>query len=275
MTPKLVSVIVPTRNSAAFLERALASIRAQRYAPIEIVVADNGSHDGTVEIARRRADVVIAAGPERCAQCNAAVRASHGEFVYRVDADFLLDPEVVGAAVAACDAGADAVQVHNDSDPAAGFWAKVRNFERRMYLYDTVHVGARFFRRSAFDAVGGFDEALIAGEDYDIHNRLLRAGFRIGMIAPSERHLGEPRSLREIASKSFFYGRTMRRFLERNGGRGVVQMNPLRATYVRHWRNFVEQPSLAAAFVLMQAVKYACGTAGLLYEFMWPSRETA
>lgn len=275
MTGPLVSVIVPTRNSAAFLDRTLASIRAQRYTPIEIVVADNASTDDTVAIARRTADVVISAGPERCAQCNAAVRASHGEFVYRVDADFVLDPEVVAAAVAACRAGADAVQVHNDSDPAAGFWASVRNFERRMYRYDTVHVGARFFKRSAFDAVGGFDEALVAGEDYDIHNRLLKAGYTIGMIAPSERHLGEPRTLGEIAGKSFFYGRTMRRFLQRNGRRGVVQMNPLRATYLRHWRNFVAQPRLAAAFVLMQTVKYACGTAGLVYEIMWPSRETA
>ncbi len=275
MTAPLVSVIVPTRNSATFLERTLRSIRAQRYSPLEIVVADNGSHDGTVEIAQRLADIVISAGPERCAQCNAAVRAAHGEFVYRVDADFVLDPDVVSAAVAACAAGADAVQVHNDSDPAVGFWARVRNFERRMYLYDSVHVGARFFRRSAFDAVGGFDEALVAGEDYDIHNRLLRAGFRIGMIAPSERHLGEPRTLGEIASKSFFYGRSMRRFLERNGRRGLVQMNPVRTAYLRHWRTFLGQPGLAAAFVLMQTVKYACGTAGLLYEVMRPSREIA
>jgi glycosyltransferase involved in cell wall biosynthesis len=268
-------VIVPTLNSATFLEQTLSSIRAQRYRPLEIVVADNGSHDATLTIAERLADVVISAGPERSAQCNAAVRASHGEYVYRVDADFVLDAEVVGAAVAVCESGADAVQIHNDSDPDVSFWSRVRNFERQMYLYDTVHVGARFFRRSAFDAVGGFDEALIAGEDYDIHNRLLRAGFRIGMIEPSERHLGEPRTLGEIARKSFFYGRTMRRFLERNGRRGMVQMNPIRAAYVRHWRDFLGEPRLAGAFVLMQTVKYACGSAGLLYEVVRPSREPA
>ena len=275
MASPLVSVIVPTRDSELFLEQTLSSIRAQRYHPLEIVVADNGSRDATPSIARRLADVVISAGPERSAQCNAAVRASHGTYVYRVDADFILDADVVSAAVAVCESGADAVQIHNDSDPDVSFWSRVRNFERQMYLYDTVHVGARFFRRSAFDAVGGFDEALIAGEDYDIHNRLLRAGFRIGMVEPSERHLGEPRTLGEIARKSFFYGRTMRRFLERNGRRGMVQMNPIRAAYVRHWRDFFGEPRLAAAFVLMQTVKYTCGTAGLLYEVVRPSRERA
>lgn len=272
MPGPLVSVIVPTRNSAEHLEASLRSIRAQTYHPLEIVVADNASSDETVAIARRLADVVISAGPERCAQCNAAVRASHGAYLYRVDGDFIVEPEVVEAAVAACEAGADAVQVHNDSDPSISFWSRVRHFERQMYRGDTTHVGARFFRRSAFEAVGGFDESLIAGEDYDIHNRLLRAGFRIGMIEPGERHLGEPKTLREIASKSFFYGRSLRPFLARNGGRGAVQMNPVRATYLRNWRSFVRQPLLAAGFVAMQTVKYAAGAAGLAYEAARPRR---
>ncbi|HEX3466640.1 MAG TPA: glycosyltransferase [Candidatus Elarobacter sp.] len=272
MTDALVSVIVPTRNSAPYLERALASVRAQRYAPIELIVADNHSQDGTVEIARRLADTVISIGPERSAQCNAAVRASRGKYVYRIDSDNVPDPEVVAAAVAACEAGADAVQVHNDSDPSIGYWAKVHNFERRMYRYDTVHVAARFWRRSAFDAVGGFDESLVAGEDYDLHNRLLRAGFRIAMIAPSEINIGEAASLREIAEKAFYYGRTVRPFFERNGARGIVQINPVRGAYLRHWRNFVAEPGLSAGFVLMQTVKYAAGAAGLAYELMRPSR---
>jgi cellulose synthase/poly-beta-1,6-N-acetylglucosamine synthase-like glycosyltransferase len=257
------------------LERALTSIRAQRYSPIEIIVADNGSTDGTLAIACRCADIVISIGPERSAQCNAAARASHGAYVYRVDGDYVTDPDVVGAAVAACEAGADVVQVHNDSDPLAGFWSEVRNFERAMYRYDTVHVGARFFRREAFEAVGGFDEALVAGEDYDLHNRLVRAGFRVGMIAPSERHIDEPRTLREIARRAFYYGRTVLPFLERNGRRGIVQMNPLRGAYLRHWRRFVAQPRIAAGFVLMQTVKYASGSLGLLYEMIRPSRGTA
>ncbi|HZO95352.1 MAG TPA: glycosyltransferase [Candidatus Baltobacteraceae bacterium] len=267
MARPLVSVIVPTYNSAAFLERSLRSIRAQDYEPLEIVVADNASTDDTVAIAHRLADVVIQAGPERCAQCNAAVRAAHGELVYRVDSDFVLEPGVVAAAVELCERGADAVLVNNESEPSVSFWARVRYFERCMYKDSALHVGARFFRRSAFEAVGGFDESLLAGEDYDIHNRLLKAGYRIaGPVAPVERHLGEPTALTEIARKSFFYGRSMGAFLQRNGSRGVAQMSPLRAAYVRHWRDFVREPRIGAAFVLMQAVKYACGAAGLAYE---------
>ena len=263
----LVSVIVPTKNSARHLEASLRSIAAQSYPAIEIVVCDNGSTDETIEIARRHADRVITAGPERSAQCNAAVRASRGEFVYRVDGDFILSPELVEAAVAACPDGVGGVLVHNESEPSIGFWANVRYFERLMYVDSELHVGARFFRRSAFDAIGGFDESLIAGEDYDIHNRLLAAGYRVGgPIVPRERHLGEPETLGEIARKSFFYGRTMRRFLERNGARGVAQMSPFRTAYARHWRSFVRRPDLAAGFIVMQTVKYASGAAGLAFE---------
>jgi len=266
MTKGLVSVIIPTYNSAAHLAASIESIRKQTYEQIEIVVADNHSCDGTVQLAERLADKAIFAGPERCAQCNAAVRASSGEFIYRVDGDFIVEPTVVAAAVAACKAGAHAVQVHNDSDPSVGFWASVRHFERRMYRNDDMHVGARFFRRGTFEAVGGFDEALVAGEDYDLHNRLLRAGYNVEAIEPGEKHLGEPRTLAAIAEKSFFYGRSTRRFLARNGTRGFVQMNPVRATYFRHWRCFVAQPRLALAFIAMQVVKYAFGSAGLAFE---------
>ena len=56
MKEPLVSVIVPTRNSAQFLERCLASIRNQSYANVEVIAVDNYSSDGTPEIGRKYAD---------------------------------------------------------------------------------------------------------------------------------------------------------------------------------------------------------------------------
>src|ERR1700674_1531580 len=82
----LVSVIIPTKNSARFLEACIASIRAQTYAPIEIIVVDNASDDDSWAIAQRRADLAIRGGFERSAQFNAGARAANGAFLYRVDA---------------------------------------------------------------------------------------------------------------------------------------------------------------------------------------------
>jgi glycosyltransferase involved in cell wall biosynthesis len=259
----LVSVIVPTKDSARFLEACIASIRSQTYPSIEIIVVDNASVDGTWEIARQRADVALRGGPERSAQCNAAARAARGDFLYRVDADFTLEPRVVAEAVEACEHGADAVCVPNRSDPTVSFWSTVRDFERRMLDGEQVVVGARFFRRRAFDAVGGFDEALVAGEDYDLNNRLVAGGAKIVWIGAEETHLGEPRTLGEIARKSYYYGYTFAPFLRKNRSKGVGQLSPLRMAYARHWREFFRHPGLAAGFVVMQSVKYGCGAAGL------------
>jgi len=261
----LVSVLIPTKNSAEHLEQCIASVRAQRYSNIEVIVIDNNSKDATAEIARLKADLLLSADGERSKQLNAGAKHALGKYLYRIDGDFVLDENVIVEAVRLCEAQEyDAVAVHNESDPRVSFWAKVRNFERSMYKYDPTIVGARFFSKRAFDAVGGFDEALIAGEDYDIHNRLLAAGYRIGRIAPAETHLGEPVSLRQFAAKSYFYGQSIGTFMRKSGPRGWRQVSPIRAAFFRHWRDFGAHPGLALGFAVMQLVKYVCGSAGFL-----------
>jgi len=63
----LVSVVIPTRNSANHLEECLLSIKRQSYPNIEIIVVDNNSSDRTKEIASLVADSVYNKTPERCA----------------------------------------------------------------------------------------------------------------------------------------------------------------------------------------------------------------
>jgi glycosyltransferase involved in cell wall biosynthesis len=259
-----VSVLIPTRNASVYLASCIDSLRKQKGADVEVIVIDNGSTDGTVETAERIADVVLAAGPERSTQLNTGARDASGTFLYRVDADFIVGDGLLAAAVQECRNGSDAVVVSNISSPHVSWWARVRHFERQMYDGDHLNVAARFFTREAFAAVGGFDESLIAGEDYDIHNRLLAAGFRIGTIASSEVHLGEPRTLGEFAAKCYYYGKSMKAFLRRNGLRGAWQMSPLRPAFLRHWRTFVRNPALSASFIVLLVVKYACGAAGMV-----------
>lgn len=259
-----VSVIIPTRNSAAFLEQCLASILDQDYPNLEIIVVDNFSTDTTVTIASRVADIVLTFGPERCAQLNEGARISTGDYLYRVDSDFTLEPGVISAAVSIAKKGADAVAIPNESDGSRGYWARVRQFERSMYRGDRTIVGARFISRASFFAIGGFDESMVAGEDYDLHNRLLKAGYVCSHCPLGEIHLGEPASLGEIIKKSFFYGTTGGQFLLKNGVRGVRQLNPFRMAYARNWKHFRAHPVLGTSFIIMQVLKYGSGAAGLL-----------
>src|ERR1700733_4303935 len=86
-----VSVVVTTRNSGQTLEACLRSIRRQAYEPTELVVVDNHSTDGTVEIARRYADHVATIGPERSAQRNHGATLASGALLLFIDADMVLD----------------------------------------------------------------------------------------------------------------------------------------------------------------------------------------
>jgi len=261
----LVSVVVPTFNSERFLERCLRSVREQTYPNVEVIVVDNYSRDKTREIAKKYADLVLLKGGERSAQVNFGVRHARGKYVYRVDSDFVLEPTVVEEAVRKCDIeGVDAVCVHNTSDPTVSFWAKVRKLERDCYADDELNVAARFFRKDVFEVVGGFDENLVAGEDYDFHNRLLESEFRIGRIKAREVHIGEPKTLLEIAKKHYYYGKTLRNFLKKNKGRGMRQLSPVRPSFIRNWKDFVRHPTLTVGFIIYQIVKYAAAGIGFL-----------
>ena len=97
----LVSVVVPTRNSRRTIEACLRSVGAQTYRPLELIVVDNGSTDGTWTVAARHADLALRGGPERSAQRNLGIGRAAGEWVCYVDADMELAPDVVERAVLA------------------------------------------------------------------------------------------------------------------------------------------------------------------------------
>ncbi|MEP0826709.1 MAG: glycosyltransferase [Nitrososphaera sp.] len=264
MEQVLVSVIVPTKNSSATLEKCLESIKNQTYKNVEIIVVDNNSSDNTIEIGKKYTNKIYTKGPERSAQVNEGVRMASGKYIYRVDADFVLDPCIIEEAVMMAESNHyAAILIHNTSDPSVSFWARVRKFERDMYASDDTNVAVRFILRDVFLSVGGFDPELVAGEDYDLHNRIVTK-YPIGRIEPKEVHLGEPRSIKEIAEKNYYYGKTLSLFLERNREKGMKQIGPFRRAYLKHYKEFLRHPDLAAGFVIYQFVRYSASVMGLL-----------
>ncbi len=261
---ELVSVVVRTKNSAQTLERCLHSVAAQTYSNIQVIIVDNHSADETVEIAKRYTDRVLVLGPERCHQSNAGARVSDGELVYFIDPDFVLERHVIEEAVNQVRAGADAVVITNRSDPSISFWAKVRNLERDCYVDDSEHVSARFLRRTVFLSLGGYDEDLVAAEDYDLQIRLRAGNYRIGRVQATEWHIGEPKSLREVASKHHYYGTTLRSYVAKHGPADNGKLLPFRRAFARHWVDFACHPVLSTGFLIYLTVKYGAALAGYL-----------
>jgi len=261
----LVSVVVPTNNSEDSIELCLSSIIKQTYPKIEIIVVDNYSTDRTREIAEKFGVKMYLMRSERSPAKNLGARMTQGKYVYNIDSDFLVEPTVIEECTRKCEEkGFDAIAIHNTSDPTISFWSSVRKLERDCYRYDKLNVAARFLRKDVFEKVGGFDESLIAGEDYDLHNRLLKAGWKIGTIEAQEVHVGEPKSLFEVARKHYYYGKSIWEFIRKNPERAGKQLSPVRSAYLRHFKEFSKHPLLFVGFAIYQFVRYFSSLLGLL-----------
>lgn len=170
----LVSCIVPVFNGERYLRHALESILAQTYRPLEIIVVDDGSTDGSPDVAREFAQAVRYlrqpnAGP--AAARNRGLGVARGEFVAFLDADDLWHVVKLARQMArfASRPELDACVTH-----ARNFWDAEVHDEGERHQDDPRTAGvpgyitsALMARRALFDTVGAFDPTLVHTDDTD------------------------------------------------------------------------------------------------------------
>lgn len=189
-----VSVVVPARDAAGTIGRAVRSMTSQVGAPpYEVVVVDNASEDGTGAIAREHGARVVrlddrAGGPGRAR--NAGVEAARGSHVAFTDADCFPTPGWLAALWAAA-AGAEIVAgpVAADGRAARGPWDRTLEYPSPSPLWATANL---LVARTALRAAGGFDDWVTGadeaprrpfGEDTVMAWRAIRAGARTAWAA--------------------------------------------------------------------------------------------
>jgi glycosyltransferase involved in cell wall biosynthesis len=178
----LVSVIMPAYQAEAFLEEAITSVLAQDYDPFEVVVCDDGSTDRTPEILAAHPQLRTIRQPNSgvAAASNAAIAASKGELLALFDADDEWPPTRL-----AIQAGY--LVAHPDVGCVLGRqeWMNPPPWLTRDPVYgelDGIPLVSAMFRRSAVEAVGGFDESFTHSEDMDLMFRLREHGIRIEIL---------------------------------------------------------------------------------------------
>jgi glycosyltransferase involved in cell wall biosynthesis len=256
-----VSVVVPTKNSARTIGACLASIGHQTHDDVEVVVVDNFSSDGTPEIAREHDCQFLTVGPERSAQRNHGARHASGSFLLFVDSDMVLETTVVEDCVAAASSGATAVIVPEVSF-GEGFWARCRRLERTCYLGDDDIEAARFFTRELFFSLGGYDEDLGAGEDWDLSQRARAAGAAIARGTSLIHHDEGRLALTDLAVKKFRYGKSLPEYRRKHRAAAGRQFRPLRSAFLRHGDRLTAEPVLLTGIAVMKSVEFAAGMAG-------------
>ena len=199
-----ISIIIPCYNEHATIHLLLEALYQQTYphTDLEVVIADGGSNDGTQEAIHdwhsRHPDLVIRliANPARTipSALNAAIKASSGDIIIRLDAHSKPRPDYVEKVVGAIINGRG-VNVGGvwDIQPSSDHWiahsiaaaaghpigvgdARYRYSDQAGFV-DTVPFGA--FRRTLLDQVGLFDETLLTNEDYEFNARIQRIGGKI------------------------------------------------------------------------------------------------
>ena len=168
-------------NGARFIRATIESVLRQTYVPIDYVVADGGSNDGTLEIAAEYGDRLrVIHGPDD-GQSDAirnGFAATQGEFVAYLNADDTLMPDAVSILAAELEAHpeaamayGDAVHVDENGTPISPY--PTRAFDAKAFARECfISQPATLIRRSAYDAVGGIDGSLRFAMDYDLWLRL-------------------------------------------------------------------------------------------------------
>lgn len=184
-TSPAVSIVIPAYNHADFLAQAIDSVLTQDH-PVEVIALDDGSTDNTREVLARydgRIHWETQPNMGQAATLNRGWTMARGELLGYLSADDFLYPDAIRKSVAALAGAPDAVVSYCDFDlvdPAGQRTRRARrqafSLERMLTTLDCPPGPGALFRRSAFEAAGGWNPALRQIPDFDYWLRLARHG---------------------------------------------------------------------------------------------------
>jgi len=212
MDMPLVSVNIPTYNSAKTLDETLASIASQTYKNIEIIIIDSFSKDGTLEIAKKYGAKIFDADSLALAR-KIGVENSSGKYIFLVDSDQTLDKDTIERCVKTCEEeGFDVVTLFEQSKIVKNTFAeKVIAYDKWLFHSlqddDPIHGTAipRFFKAEYLKKIDYLNNPPITFEHSIIHNEVVRMGAKVKFIESHIYHYETP-TFRDVFKKFKRYG---------------------------------------------------------------------
>ncbi len=223
-----VSIIMPIRNEAGFIERAIQSILDNDYPPdnMEVIVVDGCSDDGTQAIVQKmaaqnaRIRLLDNPGKTQAVAMNIGIKASRADIFIRIDGHAEIPPDFIRKS-------ARCLAEHPDAWVAGGYWKTVSqgyvgkviaaatqssigvgNAKHRTGNFDgwvdTLSYGAH--HKWIVDKIGCFDEELAPNEDDEFNHRIIRAGGKIWLSTSIWSTYYARSSLRKLWRQYFQYG---------------------------------------------------------------------
>lgn len=190
-TNPMVSVVMPCYNDGRYIQESVASVKAQTYPNVELIIIDDGSDDSdtiaTLNALAKEANVQVlhAAHVGPSAARNAAIREARGKYILPLDADDTIDPTYIEKAVNILESHKDTGVAYCEADlfgAQSGKW-DLPAYSFESMLFDNIVFVTALFSKADWEKVGGFNENMKAGmEDYDFWLSILGEGKKIEQI---------------------------------------------------------------------------------------------
>jgi glycosyltransferase involved in cell wall biosynthesis len=214
---KIVSVIIPAKNESEYLGRCLESLRALEFPEnlYEIIIADNGSTDDSVDIAHSFSAKVVHLDDALTISAvrNGGAAIATGKILVFLDADCTVDRDWLiqakryfGRTDIACFGSSPIIPNHPTWVERT--WFLVRESHQQVFERQWQESTNMFIPKVIFEQVGGFNEKLITCEDVDLSYRLLKLGKIISDNRIIAIHHRDPKTIKEFFLKEKWRGKS-------------------------------------------------------------------
>lgn len=267
----MLSVVVPTYNSAPLLRDLLTSLLASESPDFEVVVNDDPrSADDTAAVvddfrARGLAITYLTENVSMAQGRKRGAAVARGGVLLHLDSDMKVTPGLLGECVDRLTEEHDALVIPEESFGTT-FWARCKWLEKRCYAGVEQIESLRCVRREVYVTLGGHDERMVFSEDKDFDLRVRDAGYRIGRTRNHLRHNEGELRLAATLRKKLGYSGTAAVFAQAHPEAFRWQTNIFHRLrlYLRNWRYLRTHPLLYGGLWVMKIGEFGFGALGYL-----------
>ena len=188
--PPLISVVIPCYNDGVFLPETIAHVRKQTFADYEIIVVNDGSTDARTlqvleQLSEKGIKVLHKPNGRMSSARNHGVQHARGQYIAALDADDYFAPDFFKKAV-------EILRKQNNTAVVTSYMqlfgskkklSKPRGGNEYNFLFSNQCPACAMVRKSCWDAVGGYDEAMVGGyEDWEFYIRITQRGWTVHVI---------------------------------------------------------------------------------------------
>lgn len=222
---RLASIIVPTLNGGDHLSACLQSVREQSYRPLEIIVVDNASTDGSQRAALEQCPVIRLVQNDKnvgfAKACNQGAAVARGDFLVFLNNDATITPNALEHLISSAEKGGyeilqplllapdGFIDSAGDLFTWAGFfWHQQRTSAvGKLFPVFSVKGACMLVKRAAFKDLGGFNESYFAYfEEADLCWRARMAGYEVGVASAAHAlHKGGGTTRRVLEPRQIYY----------------------------------------------------------------------